>query len=466
MGPEVHVVILAAGQGTRMKSAIPKVLHPVAGRSMLEHVLRTAAEVSPATTTVVVGHQAETIRQQSRARQGLQFVVQEPQLGTAHALRQAAPVLRGRSGTLVLLSGDVPLLRASTLQRLVTAHVAAGAAATVVTAVVERPYGYGRIIRTGGRIARVVEERDASPAERQVREINSGIYAFDLASGLFEALEGVTSANQQREFYLPDLVAIYRRRKRTVETLVVDDPREIRGVNSRTELAEVSAIMRQTKNEELMAAGVTLVDPATTYIDPDVTIGADTVIHPGVVIQGQTRIGAACEIHAYVRLVDTEIADRVTIHNFCLLIGARVAEGASIGPLAHLRPETTVGAGARVGNFVELKKTSLGAGSKANHLSYLGDATIGPDVNVGAGTITCNYDGRMKHETVIEEGVFIGSDTQLIAPVRVGKGAYVAAGSSITDDVPAGALGIARSRQANIEGWVEKRKNRALRPGS
>lgn len=462
---DIHVVILAAGQGTRMKSALPKVLHLVAGRPMIDHVLRAAATVSPATTTVVVGHQAELVRQRLGDRAHVEFVAQDlgQGQGTAHALQQTERLLQGRKGTLVLLSGDVPLLRPATLQRLAAAHVAAGAAATVMTAVVERPYGYGRIVRTNGRIARIVEERDASPAERQVREINSGIYAFELGPRLFEALSAIKPRNEQREYYLTDVIAIYRRRQRPLETFVVDDPGEIRGVNSRTELAEVSAIMRQMKNEELMAAGVTLVDPATTYIDADVEVGPDTVIHPGVVIQGQTRIGAACEIHACVRIADTEIGDRVTIHNFCLIIGARVAEGASIGPFAHLRPETEVGRAAKVGNFVELKKTTLGPASKANHLSYLGDATIGPNVNVGAGTITCNYDGRTKHQTIIEEGAFIGSDTQLVAPVRIGKGAYVAAGSSITQDVPAGALGIARGRQTNVEGWVERRKGKGPR---
>ena len=455
--PETHVVILAAGQGTRMKSSLPKVLHGVTGRPMIEHVLAAAASLLPATTTVVIGHLAASIRERLAPHPAdLRFVLQEPQLGTAHALRQVEPLFAGQQGTLVLLSGDVPLLTAATLQRLLAAHRAAGAAATVVTALVDRPYGYGRIVRTGGRIARIVEERDATPAERRIREINSGIYAFDLAP-LFDTLRAVAAHNAQGEYYLTDVIAACRRRKRPVETVLVDDPGEVRGINSRSELAEVSALMRQKKNEELMAAGVTLIDPATTYIDPDVVVGADTVIHPGVVIQGQTRIGAACEIHASVRIADTEIGDRVTVHNFCLIVGARVAEGASIGPFAHLRPETEVGAQARVGNFVELKKTTLGAGSKANHLSYLGDATIGPNVNVGAGTITCNYDGRRKHPTVIEEGAFIGSDSQLIAPVRIGKGAYVAAGSSITEDVPAGALGIARGRQKNVAGWAEKK---------
>jgi bifunctional UDP-N-acetylglucosamine pyrophosphorylase/glucosamine-1-phosphate N-acetyltransferase len=340
---------------------------------------------------------------------------------------------------------------------LLETHRAANAAATVVTAILERPYGYGRVIRIGGEIVRIVEERDASLDQRKVQEINSGIYAFDLAP-LFDALRGIASANAQGEYYLTDLIGIYRKRKLPVGTLTIEHPEEIRGVNSRTELAEVSAIVRQKKNEELMAAGVTIVDPATTYIDPDVEVGRDTVIHPGVVLEGQTRVGAACEIQAYVRVVDSEIADRVTINSFCLIAGARVADGAAIGPFAHLRQDTELGQGAKVGNFVELKKTVLGPGSKANHLSYLGDATIGTNVNIGAGTITCNYDGRKKHPTVIEDGAFIGSDTQLIAPVRIGKGAYVGAGSSITTDVPDGALGIARGRQSNVEGWAARKK--------
>jgi bifunctional UDP-N-acetylglucosamine pyrophosphorylase/glucosamine-1-phosphate N-acetyltransferase len=454
---ETHVVILAAGQGTRMKSRLPKVLHEIAGRPMVEHVLRTAESVTPATVTLIVGHRADVVRERLKERRTLQFAVQEPQLGTAHALQQAEPVLAGRTGTVVLLSGDVPLLSPATLQRLVETHQRAGAAATVVTAIVDRPYGYGRIVRSKDRIARIVEERDASPAQRQIKEINAGIYAFDLPP-LFDALRGIASQNAQGEFYLTDLVAIYRRRKLPVATLVVDNPQEIRGINSRTELAEVSRLVRQKKNEELMAAGVTLIDPATTYIDPDVEIGPDTVIHPGVVIEGHTRIGSACEIQAHVRIVDSDIADQVSINNFCLIVGARVADGAQVGPFAHLRPDTQVGEKARIGNFVELKKTTLGPGSKANHLAYLGDATIGANVNVGAGTITCNYDGERKHPTIIEDGAFIGSDSQLIAPVRVGKGAYVAAGSSITEDVPAGSLGIARGRQSNVEGWVERKK--------
>jgi bifunctional UDP-N-acetylglucosamine pyrophosphorylase / glucosamine-1-phosphate N-acetyltransferase len=330
----------------------------------------------------------------------------------------------------------------------------------VVTASVERPYGYGRIIRVAGRIARIVEERDASPAQKRVKEINSGIYAFDLAT-LFDALRTIAAKNAQGEYYLTDLIAVYRRQKLPVETVMVDDPSEIRGVNTRSELAEVSATMRQNKNEELMAAGVTIIDPATTYIDPDVEVGPDTVIHPGVVIQGQSRIGSACEIQAYVRIVDSELANKVTINNFCLIVGARVADGAAIGPFAHLRPSCDIGPGAKIGNFVELKKTTMGRGSKANHLTYLGDTTLGPNVNVGAGTITCNYDGRQKHQTVIEEGAFIGSDSQLIAPVTIGRGAYVGSGTTVREDVPPGALAVSAGKQRNIEGWVERKKSEA-----
>ena len=440
-----------------MKSAVPKVLHRLAGNTLIDHVLRTAAALAPSTTTVIVGHKAETVREFLRFRQEINVVAQEPQLGTAHALQQAEAVLRQRHGTLVLLSGDVPLLRRDTLSGLVVAHRGCNAAATVVTATVERPYGYGRVVRTRGRIARIVEERDASPAQRQIHEINGGVYAFDLEP-LFDALRSIASQNAQGEYYLTDLIAIYRRRKLPVETFMVADPNEIRGINSRTELAEVSAIVRQKKNEELMAAGVTLIDPATTYIEPDVEIGPDTVIHPGVTIEGQTRIGAACEIQGHVRIVDSTLGAQVSVNNFCLIVGATVADGAAIGPFAHLRPESVVGEKARIGNFVELKKTTLGPGSKANHLAYLGDATVGANVNIGAGTIVCNYDGTTKHQTTIEDGAFVGSDTQLIAPVTVGRGAYVGTGTTVREDVPAGALAVSAGKQRNIEGWAERKR--------
>jgi bifunctional UDP-N-acetylglucosamine pyrophosphorylase/glucosamine-1-phosphate N-acetyltransferase len=336
MSTPTHIVILAAGQGTRMKSTVPKVLHPIAGRPMIERVLATANAVGPASISVVVGHAADLVRDRLSAWRDIQFAVQMPQLGTAHALQQTEPLLAGREGTLVLLSGDVPLLQPDTLRQLLDAHRAAAAVATVMTAVVERPYGYGRIVRSQGRLARIVEERDATPAERQIKEINAGIYAFELAP-LFDALRGIAAQNVQGEYYLTDLIAIYHRRKLPIETMTATSPVEIRGINSRTELAEVSRLVRQKKNEELMAAGVTIVDPATTYIDPEVEIGPDTVIHPGVVLEGRTRIGSMCEIQAHVRIADSQLGDRVRINNFCLLTNVRVGANASIGPFAHLR---------------------------------------------------------------------------------------------------------------------------------
>jgi bifunctional UDP-N-acetylglucosamine pyrophosphorylase/glucosamine-1-phosphate N-acetyltransferase len=459
---DLHIVILAAGKGTRMKSRLAKVLHRAGELSLIEHAVRTAGALSPRTITVVVGHQAETVRATVAAYQGLCFALQEPQLGTGHALLQAEPALYGQSGTVVMLSGDVPLLRPETLDALVRTHVSRAASATVLTAVVAAPEGYGRIVRDGeGRIRRIVEHRDASLAERGIAEINSGIYAFDLAP-LFGALREIGTSNAQAEHYLPDLVTIYRSRGLVVETVVADHPREILGVNTRKELADVSAVLRAARNDALMASGVTIIDPPTTFIGPDVTVGADTTIHPGVYLEGRTTVGAGCTIHSGVRVVDSRIDDGVVINNFCVILESHVSRGARIGPFAHLRPQSDVGEEAHVGNFVELKKTSLGAGSKANHLSYLGDATIGRKVNVGAGTITCNYDGVSKHPTIVDDGAFIGSDTQLIAPVRVGEGAYVAAGSSITDDVPAGSLAIARGRQTNKEGWVAKKKANKL----
>jgi bifunctional UDP-N-acetylglucosamine pyrophosphorylase / glucosamine-1-phosphate N-acetyltransferase len=457
--PDTHVVILAAGKGTRMKSGVPKVLHRAGGLSLIEHVLRTADALAPTSRVLVVGHEADQVRALLNGRQDLRFALQSPQLGTGHALLQAEAELAGASGTVVLLSGDVPLLRSETLVRLVRTHRERSAAATVVTARVERPDGYGRIVRRDGQIVAIVEHKDASPEERHIDEINSSIYAFDLAP-LFAALREIGSSNAQGEYYLPDLVRIYRARGLGVETVTVDDPHEILGVNSRRELADMAAIMNRQRNEALMESGVTIVDPATVYVGPDVEVGSDTILHPGVHLEGRTRIGSGCEIHACVRIVDSTLEDGVVVSNFCLILDSTVARGARVGPFAHIRPQSMVGEDAHVGNFVELKKTTLGRGSKANHLTYLGDATIGERVNVGAGTITCNYDGVAKHPTIIEDGAFIGSDSQLVAPVRVGRGAYVAAGSTVTENVPAGSLAISRSKQVNKEGWVEKKKTK------
>jgi bifunctional UDP-N-acetylglucosamine pyrophosphorylase/glucosamine-1-phosphate N-acetyltransferase len=440
-----------------MRSERSKVLHRMAGQTLIDHVLDAAAALKPASVTVIVGHQAEAVKAALAVR-GCGFALQEPQSGTGHALLQAEAALRDAQGDVLLLSGDVPLLRGETMAALVKAHRDSNAAATVLTAEIPEPGGYGRIVRepAGGPIARIVEHRDATEAERRIREINSGIYVFDLGP-LFASLRRIGSDNAQGEYYLPDLVALYRRQGLTVETMTLPDADQIRGVNSKAELAALSRDARMRKCHELMAAGVSIEDPSTAYIDATVEVGPDTTIHPNVALEGTTRVGARCEIHSGSRLVNAVVADDVLIRNHTIVMDSTIATKATLGPFAHIRPESSVGPDAHVGNFVELKKTSLGEGAKANHLAYLGDATIGNRVNVGAGTITCNYDGEKKHQTVIEEGAFIGSDTQLVAPVRVGKGAYVAAGSSIVEDVPAGALAVTRGRQVNKEGWVDRK---------
>jgi bifunctional UDP-N-acetylglucosamine pyrophosphorylase/glucosamine-1-phosphate N-acetyltransferase len=362
---------------------------------------------------------------------------------------------------LVRWFGDVPLLEQDTLRGLIDHHRSTGAALTALTAKVDRPKGYGRIIRdTDGSFLRIVEERDATDDERAIKEINAGVYAFEL-DGLFDSLRLIATGNSQAEYYLPDLVAIYRKQGRRVEAHeITGDPQQLLGVNSREELARMNAILRDKRNQAIMASGVTLIDPATTWIGADVVIGQDSVVHPNTYLEGATRIGANCEIHAGTRIVDSTLADNVIIQNYCVIRNSTVGAGATLGPFAHIRPDSAIGDQVHIGNFVELKKAKLGTGTKAGHLAYLGDATIGADVNIGAGVITCNYDGVKKHQTIIEDGVFVGTDSQLVAPVTVGKGAYVAAGSSITDDVPAGALAITRGRQIVKEGWADKKKKK------
>ena len=435
-----HVIVLAAGRGTRMKATRPKVLHKVAGQPMIHHVLKAAASLEPSTTTVIVGHQANGVETAVRSMgyPQLGFVYQKQQQGTAHALLQAEQTMEGKSGTLVVLSGDVPLITSATLKHLANHHESLAASATLLTAKLEPPYGYGRVARTKGLLARIIEEADASPAQRRIQEVNAGIYAFDLQP-LFAALHEIPEAGPKQERYLPAILNVYHRRRLRVESTESENPHEIRGVNSQAELAEMSNLMRQIKNQELMAAGVTIMDPSTTYIDRDVMVGSDTVIHPGVTLEGRTVIGSRCELHSGTRILDSSIDT-----------------GARVGPFAHLRPDSNLGPRARVCNFVEIKNSTIGNGSKANHLSYVGDAIVEAGVNIGAGTITCNYDGATKHQTKLESGVFVGSGTQLVAPVTVGRGAYVGAGSCITDDVPPGALGIARGRQTNKLNWVKK----------
>ncbi|HWW84963.1 MAG TPA: bifunctional UDP-N-acetylglucosamine diphosphorylase/glucosamine-1-phosphate N-acetyltransferase GlmU [Vicinamibacterales bacterium] len=455
----VHIVILAAGKGTRMKSALPKVLHKVAGQPMIDYVLRTAARLHPQSTTVVIGHQAGLLQSALGNRDSLNLVVQEPQLGTGHALLMTRSVLGGAAGTLVLLSGDAPLLSAETVRTLIGHHISRAAAATVVTAVVDDPRGYGRIVRSGERIARIVEDKDTTGDERMIREINSGIYAFDL-TGLFEAVLAIGTRNAQTEYYLPDLITIFRGQGRGVETLTVRDPQEVLGINDRVQLGTMTRLVRQQKADALMNAGVTIEDPSMTYIDVDVTVGADTVIHPFVFLEGETAIGERSEIHSGSRIVNSRLGKGVHVLNHCVIVNSHVGDDARIGPFAHFRTGVDIREGARVGNFVELKKTVLGKSSKAMHLTYLGDAVIGEHVNIGAGTITCNYDGVNKNQTVIGDGAFIGSDSQLVAPVTVGEGAYVGSGATIRENVPADALAVSAGKQRNILDWVKAKRRR------
>ncbi len=456
---DLHIVVLAAGKGTRMKSGLPKVLHQAAGLPLIEWVLRLARSLDPASITVVLGHGADAVRAAVESAD-VRCVIQEPQLGTGHALLQAKPALEGATGRVLLLSGDVPLLTAASVARVLDVQRAQQAAVVVATAEVPDSSGYGRMIRDHGALVRIVEHRDATAAEREVREINSGVYVFELAP-LFAALARLGSANAQGEYYLPDLIDINRRDGRVVEAVKLDDADEIRGINTRAELAEVGRVLQARINAGHMAEGVTLVDPATAYIGPDVRIGQDTILHPFVVLDGRTSVGAGCELHAGTRISGSTLGDGVTVLNHSVVEASTVAGGARLGPFARIRPESAIGPDVHVGNFVEIKKSTLGKGTKVGHLTYIGDATVGAGVNVGAGTITCNFDGRKKHRTVVGDGAFVGSHSTLVAPVRVGEGAYVAAGSAITDDVPDGALGVARGRQTNKTGWVAARASKA-----
>ena len=471
MSRALHVVILAAGQGKRMKSAHNKVLHPVAGRPMIAYPLAAAAALQPASITLVLGNQSADVRravEREAARLGLparrvRFAHQARRLGTGHALLQAAPHLKGARGDLLILAGDVPAMRPQSLRRLLRRHRASGAGATVLTARLADPTGYGRILRGEGRaraeVARIVEHRDATPAQRQVDEINTGLYVADVRR-VFDAVRGGKRTNAQKEYYLTDMVEAFQAMGQRVLACEHPDSEEMMGVNDRRELARAGRLLAEQAMDRLMRGGVTILDPSRTDIEPTVKVGRETVIHPGVTLQGTTKVGRGCELHPGSRLQDVTIGHGTVILDHCLLVDSKVGSGARVGPMAHLRPGSDLADGTRVGNFVETKKTRLGKGSKASHLTYLGDAQVGAGVNVGAGTITCNYDGVNKFTTVLEDGVFIGSDTQLVAPVRVGRGAYIGAGSTITENVPAGALAISRARQTNKAGWVEKRRRK------
>jgi bifunctional UDP-N-acetylglucosamine pyrophosphorylase/glucosamine-1-phosphate N-acetyltransferase len=453
MNDNLEVIILAAGLGTRMKSSTIKILHRAAGRPIIDYVLDLASELCAQPPVMVIGHQREAV--QNAVGDRARFALQEEQLGTGHAVLQAAPHVSAKR--ILILSGDVPLTRVETLRRLLDEHARAGNALTLLTMKLPDPAMYGRIVRDGDEVLRIVEANDASDSEKQINEVNAGIYVFD-GEHLFDNLRNLSNQNAQGEYYLTDLLHTLRDHGQHVGALIVDDPVEALGVNSRADLAQVDSEIQRRVVEKLMRDGVTFRNPATVVIDSMVTIGADTVVYPFATIEGSTQIGRDCVIEPGVHLTNVRIGDNVHVKTGTVAEDAIIEDEASVGPYAHLRPGTKLGRHVKVGNFVETKKAVFGEGAKASHLSYIGDAEVGADVNIGAGTITCNYDGVRKNKTILEDGAFIGSDSQLVAPVRVGKGAYVGAGSTITKDVPPGALALSRTPQKTIEGWAERKK--------
>ncbi|MGI6125713.1 MAG: bifunctional UDP-N-acetylglucosamine diphosphorylase/glucosamine-1-phosphate N-acetyltransferase GlmU [Planifilum sp.] len=452
-----YAVILAAGQGTRMKSGKHKVLHPVCGKPIIDHILDALDQIGVDETIVVVGHRAEQVR--SHVGERARFVEQKELLGTAHAVMQTASLLEGRDGTTLILYGDHPLYTAATFSRLVERHRDSGAAATLLTAVLSDPTGYGRVIRgEGDEVLRIVEHKDASPEELEVREVFTGTICIDNRR-LFEALTRVNNDNTQGEYYLPDVVPILRQQGERIAAEVVDDPEEAMGVNNRVQLAEAEAVMTRRLLREHMLNGVTVIDPANTYIEADVVIGRDTVIYPGSYLKGGTVIGEGCTIGPQADLTDVRVGDGATIR-YSVLQECAVEERSQVGPFAYIRPGSRLEAETKVGCFVDIKNARLGKGSKVSHLGYVGDADVGEGVNIGCGAVTVNYDGVKKHRTVIGDGAFIGCNVNLVAPVTVEKGAYIAAGSTVTDDVPEEALAIARERQVNKPGYAKRLKEK------
>jgi bifunctional UDP-N-acetylglucosamine pyrophosphorylase/glucosamine-1-phosphate N-acetyltransferase len=452
----IVTIILAAGKGTRMKSDLVKVLHPLLGLPMLSYPIDLSLDgIKAEKTIVVVGYQADQIKERFKNHQ-IQFSLQKEQLGTGHATLQAIPFLKTFTGTVLILCGDVPLVKAETLRSFIDTFVENDSTLSVLTTVVQDPFGYGRIIRSPeGWLEKIVEEKDASKEERLIREINTGIYCVK-ASFLIEGLRKIGKDNAQAEYYLTDLVGIARGSGLRCSAHIVADPVEVMGINTRVDLAVANEVLKQEKLKELMLSGVTVLDPKNTYVEKMVEVGRETTLYPNCYLHGMTKIGEHCIIEPNSKITDSQIGDEVTIRPNSVITESKIEEGAIIGPFAHLRPLSEIRTKAKIGNFVEVKKSIIGRGSKANHLTYIGDTTVGEEVNIGAGTITCNYDGFEKHQTIIGDRVFVGSNVELVAPVKVGNGSTIGAGSTITKDVPGGALAISRPRQKNIKGWSKR----------
>lgn len=458
---ELAIVIMAAGKGTRLKSRRPKVLHEVGGRALVEHVVAAAAQVvEPKDIYVVIGHEAEQVRT-ALASTGVQFVVQTEQRGTGHAILTVRPAVEGYD-TMLVLSGDAPMITTETILRLRDFHLEQQAAMTILTTRPADPTGYGRVIRKQEgkpEVAAIVEQKALKPEQRAAPEINAGIYAFETAP-LFKYIGQLSTENAHGEYYLTDMAALLEKAGERVVALEGTDPQEALGANTIAEMMELDAMLRMRTARALMAEGVTIYRPETSVIDSTVTVGADTILEPFVQLLGKTTVGSECRIRSYCVIEDTTIGDNVTVLNGSVMNGAQIAKGAIIGPYSRLRPEAEIGEGAHIGNFVEVKKSRVGAGSKANHLTYLGDADIGPGTNIGAGTITCNYDGKTKSLTKIGAKVFVGSDATLVAPLEIGDGSYIAAGSTVTEDVPPDALALGRARQTVKPEWAKKMRSR------
>lgn len=450
---KIFAVILAAGQGTRMKSKLYKVLHPVCGKPMVQHVVDHIQTLGVNRIVTVVGHGAKTVQEQLGEQS--EYVLQAEQLGTAHAVQQAEAILGNEEGTTLVVCGDTPLIRPETMQALFEHHQAKNAKATILTAIAENPTGYGRILRgENGQVEQIVEQKDATAKQQLVTEINTGTYCFD-NKALFETLKLVKNDNAQGEYYLPDVIELLQKQNEIVEAYVTEDFEETLGVNDRVALAQAESLMRARINERHMRNGVTIIHPETTYISAEAVIGRDTVIQPGSMIEGTTVIGEECVIGPNAQIIDSRIGDRTTIHS-SVVRESEIAEDTAVGPFANIRPLSVIGSHVKIGNFVEVKKSTLGDDTKVSHLSYIGDATVGSNVNIGCGSITVNYDGKNKFQTIIEDDVFVGCNSNLVAPVKVGKGSFIAAGSTITKEVPEDALAIARARQENKPNYVSK----------
>lgn len=453
----LHALILAAGKGTRFKSRKIKVLHPLLGKSMLQLVVESISRLRPDHIHMVVGYQKEEVKKQNFSRK-INFVLQKEQLGTAHAVQAAKNVLRtDPEMDVLIMNGDLPLIRPETLKPILNTHRKTGNSLTFLSADLEDPTGFGRIFYTENSKIKIIEEKDATPAQRKMKEINVGIYVFKIKE-LLLALPKISNKNKKNEFYLTDIIEIMSNEGQKISPYKTEHNYEVVGVNDRFELARAANVLRERKIKALTEEGVTIRDPLTTWIDQDVKIEKDTNIHPSVVIEGKTWIGEQCEIFPFVHLIDTRVGKRTKILSSTMIENSVIEDDVQIGPYTHLRPDNVIKCGAKVGNFVEMKKTVFGKNSKAGHLSYVGDAEVKEDVNIGAGTITCNYDGKKKHKTFIGEGSFIGSGTQLVAPVKVGKRAYIGAGSTITKDVSPGSLAVSRSPQKEKPRWVKKKE--------